>query len=294
MTSTLTNALLVPRLRDLVADRSWETTSTTTGTGTTVAVPDGTQWVGGDIGEWQTGAVGGEQFYVVSVSVNDLTVYRGYNSTTAETHTSGDRILKNPQYTIRQLQKALNEARDALWPSVWTIGEITLTPDTATQWYDLEEATLGIVSVTQLYGSSDQYAGRFGERGSLPVALDLRLPTALCASGKGLRFPSGIYDSDNFIYVVDKRKILGTDADIDDDIFPVAECLLYLAAGRLIQALEIRRVSRGENADTVGSVGSGARLQTGAYYTNQGNTKKEELKLKLDEYYSPIRMRRSG
>ena len=148
---SMTLATLVPLVRDIVADRTWETTSTTTGTGTTVAVPDGTAWVAGDVGEWQTGGVGGEQFYVVSVSSNDLTVYRGYNGTTAETHTSGDRVLKNPQVTIRQMQEALTKAVDSLWPSVWTIGEITLTPDTlgVTQWYDLEEATLGIVSVTQ-------------------------------------------------------------------------------------------------------------------------------------------------
>ena len=395
----LSSSDLVQRVRDLVMDRAWETSSTTTGTGTTVAVPDGTQWSEGDIGEWQTGAVGGEQFYVRSVSSNDLTVFRGYNGTTAETHTSGDRILKNPQYTIRQIQQAVDKAVRSLWPSVYKVGTITLSGYASTTiWHNLNAATVGIVGVVQLYGSSDQYAGLFGTRGSLPFQTNFGLPAALVSSGKGLRFPSGLYHATNDIVVSDMRLVTGTtDAvkeieavtlagysgtdefkltwnavesaaivrgtnntaagiktaiegisgfvgtvtvsgvtddgflvtwdtpgdltftlsvtsgtggttgdvavvqtgataatagDIDNTLFPVDECLVYLAAGNLLQALEIRRVSRGEEADTVGSVSTGTRLQTGAWYTNMGNTKKEELKLKMEEYYSPIRMRR--
>ncbi len=288
----LSSSDLVQRVRDLVMDRAWETSSTTTTTSTTVAVPDGTQWAEGDVGEWQTGAVGGEQFYVRSVSSNDLTVFRGYYGTTAETHTSGDRILKNPQYTIRQIQQAIDKAVRNLWPSVYKTGVADLSGfSSTTVWHDLNTATVGIVGVVQLYGSSDQYAGLYGTRGSLPFQTNFGLPTTLCASGKGIRFPSGLYHATNDIFITDMRLVTGS-SDIDNTLFPVDECLVYLAAGNLLQALEIRRVSRGEEADTVGSVSTGTRLQTGAWYTNMGNTKKEELKLKMEEYYSPIRMRR--
>ena len=69
---------LVQRVRDLLQDTSaYQTTSTTTTTSTTVAVPDGTLWVQGDVGEWQTGAVGYEQIWVTAAPVaNNLVVVR--------------------------------------------------------------------------------------------------------------------------------------------------------------------------------------------------------------------------
>ena len=283
---------LIPRVRDLTADRPSETTSTTTTTSTTVAVPDGTLWSEGDIGEWQTGTVGGEQFLVQSVAVNNLTVVRGYAGTTAETHTSGDRVVKNPVYTYRQITQALTEYVNELWPFVYKTASINLTPSTTTVWYNLNALTIGIVSAVQQYGSSGQYLGRFGLRGNKPFEVDYNIPAALCASGRGMRFPSGIYDASNTILVTDMRAITGTSDIEDSGQFPVGDCLIHLAAGRLLQALEIRRVSAGQPADTAASVSTGARLQTGAWYANLGKQKLELLKQKYEMFYQPVRMRR--
>src|SRR5512145_2229877 len=111
----VSTSALVARVRDLLGDHPWGTTSTTENTGATVAVPDGTDWSEGDIGEWQTGTVGFEQFYVQAVVANNLTVVRGYAGTTAEAHTSGDRVLKNPSFSGRQIQQALETAVKGLW-----------------------------------------------------------------------------------------------------------------------------------------------------------------------------------
>ena len=285
---------LIPRVRDLLADRPWETTSTTTTTATTVAVPDGTLWAEGDIGEWQTGTVGGEQFYVQAVVANNLTVVRGYAGTTAETHTSGDRVVKNPVYTYRQITQAITEYVNELWPFVYKTGTVSLTPVSTTVWYDLNALTIGIVSVIQLYGSSNTYAGRFGMRGNLPFEVDYNLPAALCASGRGMRFPSGMYHSSNTITVTDQRAVTGTSDIEDSGQFPVGDCLVHFAAGRLLQALEIRRVSAGQPSDTAASVSTGARLQTGAWYANLGKQKLELLKQKYEMFYQPVSMRRKA
>ncbi len=281
---------LIPRTRDLLYDFTWETTSTTTTTSTTVAIPDGTLWSEGDIGEWQTGTVGYEQFYVTTVSVNNLTVIRGYNGTTAETHTSGDRVVKNPLYSGRQIQQAVTQELGYMWPAVYKTGDVDLTPSATTAWYDLNAATVGIVSVYQQYGSSPTNIGRFGHPGEFPFEVDYVLPTSLVASGKGIRFRSGMYHATNHIHVIDERIITGTTDIPDDGQFPVADCVVWLAAGRLVESTEIKRDSQGMPQDQTSTVGQGVRLQTGAFLKQQGKKKLEELKYKFESYYNPVRL----
>jgi len=283
---------LIPRVRDLLADRPWETTSTTTTTSSTVAVPDGTLWDQGDIGEWQTGTVGGEQFYVQSVAGNNLTVVRGYAGTTAETHSSGDRVVKNPTYSYRQITQALTQGVNALWPFVYKTGTVTLTPSSTTVWYDLNASTEGVVAVVQQYGSSGQYVGRFGQRGNLPFEWDPNMPTALCASGKGMRFPSGLYDSSNSILVTDKRYVTGTSDIEDSGVLPVGDYLVHFACGILLQSAEIWRESGAALDNVATTVGTNQRLQTGAWFTAQAKKKLEMLAIKFEQKYQPVPMRR--
>jgi hypothetical protein len=282
---------LVQRVRDLLYDAPWETTSTTTTTSTTVAVPDGTLWDFGAIGEWQTGTVGYEQFYVVSVSSNNLTVIRGYNGTTAETHTSGDRVVRNPLYSGRQIQQALSNELQGMWPFVYKTGDVDLTPNVATVWYDLNTATVGIVRAYQLYGASGEYVGRFGRgAGEFSFEVDFLLPTGLVTSGKGIRFASGMYHSSNHIHVIDMRVLTGTSDIPDNTQFPVSDALVWLAAGRLVEATETKRNAQGMPADTMATVSSGIRLQSGAYFKNQGKKMLELLTYTYRTHYEPVRM----
>lgn len=289
---TVSISALVPRVRDLLADRPWETTSTTTTTATTVAVPDGTLWDAGDIGEWQTGTVGGEQFMVQVVAANNLTVVRGYAGTTAETHTSGDRVVKNPTYTYRQITQALTDGVNTLWPFVYKTGTVTLTPSTTTVWYNLNASTIGVIAVTQQYGTSGTYVARYGQRGNYAFELDMNMPTALCASGRGMRFPSGIVDTTNSILVTDQRYVTGTSDIEDSGQFPVGDYLVHYATGRLLQAMEINRVSGFAHDGVAQTVRETSRLQTGAFYANLAKQKLELLAIKYERQYQPVPQRR--
>jgi hypothetical protein len=282
---------LIPRVRDLLYDVPWETTSTTTTTSTTVAVPDGTLWETGAIGEWQTGTVGYEQFLVVSVAANNLTVVRGYNGTTAETHASGDRVVRDPLYSGRQIQQALTAELQNLWPFVYKTGDVDLTPSATAVWYDLNAATVGIVRAYQVHGANSEAIGRFGLRsGELPFEVDYVLPAGLVASTKGIRFQYGLYHPTNHVHVIDMRVITGTSDIPDDGQFPVADCLIWLAAGRLVEATEIKRDSQGMPADAAGTVSTGVRLQSGAYFKREGRKMLELLKYDYQQYYQPIRL----
>lgn len=292
---------LVQRVRDLLQDTSsYQTTSTTTTTSATVAVPDGTLWVQGDVLEWQTGTVGYEQAWLSAAPAgNNLTTVRGYNGTTAETHTSGDIIVQNPKVPGRAIQQALTQAVYRLWPHVWKSATISLTPDLSKTWYDLNTLTVGISKAYQQYGSSPNLlVGNFSAYSSdtrkgyrwMAVDWDLDMPTTTVASGKGIRFPTGLYHGTNTITVKDKRVITGTSDIPDDSQFPVAECVVYLAAARIMRGQEMNRDVVGTNIETTGTVSTGVRAQTANYFEGVAKDLLDDLKLRIQEKYRPIQV----
>lgn len=292
MPTPISTSALVPRVRDLLGDTPYSLTSTTADTGTTVAVPDGTKWAEGDIGEWQTGAVGFEQFLVVADPVgNNLTVSRGYNGTTVETHTSGDRIFQGPAFTGRQIQQSLLAAVRGLWPFVYRVEDIDVTPVAGKVWYDVTaplDDTLGIVSVTQKYGTSPGFAiGRYGVRGGIAIRFDPEADTTVVPSGQGLYIP-GFYDPTNVIKVKVQEAVTG-DNDIEDNaLFPVADYLVVWTAGRLTGASEIPRVASGADLETTGTVSAGARSDTGRTFMFDAKKQLEALAIKYRLHYHPI------
>lgn len=305
--TVVSTSQLIPRVRDIIGDQPYRTTSTTTTTSTTVAVPDGTLWSAGDIGEWQTGSVGYEQFYVQSIAGNDLTVARGYGGTTAETHTSGDSIFQNPSFFGRQIQQSLNAGVRGLLPYVYVVEEVALdiagTAEASRPlWWQLSPTSgntvVGIQSVQQAYGTSPKFqVGRYGVRGGLPfdIATDLREETVhggASTTGWGIRFPRGFYDARVTnalkVDVMVMTQVSGSSDIRDDAQFPVGDHLVYFAAGRLTQALEIPRVAVGSDLETSSTVGSGARMQTGSYYTALAKQKLEELATAYRRFYNPV------
>jgi hypothetical protein len=284
---------LVQRVRDMLGDHPYETTSTTTTTAVTVAVVDGTRWEEGAIGEWQTGTVGYEQFYVQSVAGNNLTVVRGYDGTTAETHSSGDRVLRidSESFAGRKIQQAINQAILDLWPSVYKTGTVNLTyAPTTTQWYDLNAATLGIASIVQKTDATVANFGRFGftpERGGLRYIFSQDLPSSIAASGKAVSFPSGAFGTTNAIVVTDLRAITGTTDIPDSSNLPVAEALTFGAIARLLKAKEIARAVFGAPLEAVQTSSTGVRLQTAAYYDDQFRRRLESLNFRLNRLHNP-------
>jgi hypothetical protein len=289
----LSTSDLVQRVRDLLGDHPYETTSTPTTTSTSVNVGDNTRWEEGAIGEWQTGTVGYEQFYVTNASANPLIVVRGYDGTTAETHTSGDRVLRidSESFAGRKIQQAINQAILDLWPSVYKTGTVNLTyAPTTTQWYDLNAATLGIASIVQKTDATVANFGRFGftpERGGLRYIFSQDLPSSIAASGKAVSFPSGAFGTTNAIVVTDLRAITGTTDIPDSSNLPVAEALTFGAIARLLKAKEIARAVFGAPLEAVQTSSTGVRLQTAAYYDDQFRRRLESLNFRLNRLHNP-------
>src|SRR4030095_7415585 len=214
----VSSSALVQRVRDILEDRAFQDSSTTTGTGTSITVVDSSLNSVGAVVEWQTGAVGYEQMYVTAIpNATTLTVIRGYNGTTAETHTSGDAIVINPTFTGRNIQQSITQILNESYPQAWVPGTVSLTWTGTTKWYNLNALTLGIVSVTQIKNTTVVDYGRFRDKyqgGGLSYIVQRDLPTGVVASTTGIYFPQGVYDSrtsgGNSIVVRDVRAITGT------------------------------------------------------------------------------------
>ena len=251
---------LLQDVRNILEDNPWETTSTTTGTGATVVVPDDSKWAIGDIGEWSfSGTIGGEQFLVQDLPGSDnLTVKRGYNGTTAESHSSGDRVVKNPTYSVLQIRAAVSATLARMYPSAWKTVTSTITPDTdpSVVWYDSEltgEDATGLIDLMrgdQRYGTNSEYLGVYGDSipglRSLPILIAKGMPTGLVASGIGLRFPHGFHSYTTNVAVQFRVKLTDTlsgsnYADISEGL--VSETVTMGTVSRLITGKEAPNVS---------------------------------------------------
>jgi hypothetical protein len=206
--TAITQAALIQRIRYELGDHPWETTGSAASASSVVAVADGTDWAEGDIGEFEDD---GEQFWVKSISTNDLTCVRGYNGTTAATQAASSRILKFPRYAYKEVINAIESTIQSLpYHKIWKKVGDTITPDaSATVWYDLAADALDIIDARQLYSTSDTKEGRYGERhSSFPIILRRNMTTSLVASGVGVRFPAGFYHASNTVNI-DYALLLG-------------------------------------------------------------------------------------
>jgi hypothetical protein len=243
----LAKATVVSRVRRLLTDRPWETTSTTATTSAPVAVPDGTQWAAGDILEWTFSATGtGEQALVRSVSTNDLTVLRGYGSVAPTAHASGDRVIKNPTFSYDDIVESIDETLNGLWPNAWKAITQTVTPDSAAKWIDSGlsatelDALVDFSSAVQVYNTDD--LGVYGPHQRRRIKIRRNMPSGTWASAVAVAFPDGYYSTTASITMIFRGKITDTittsNYDDLDDGNSLTEAVVWLAAGRLLMKKE--------------------------------------------------------
>lgn len=146
---------------------------------TDVDVTAGTDWAKGDILEFSDG----EQCFVQSVASNTLTVIRGYGGTTAATHSINDIVLKNPRFTLQQIDQAITDTLleyEAYGVYVYGQGTITLVSGQYT--YDLA-ATTDVLDVLSVYHPRE---GVQADAIVLPFRFSRQVHTTFAASGAAL------------------------------------------------------------------------------------------------------------
>jgi len=273
---------LIPRVRNQLDDNPFATSGSAASASSVVVVTDGTDWEEGAIGEFSSD---GEQWKVKSVSSNDLTCFRGWNGTTAATHTSSETVYRDPIYGYKQISDALIVALNRLWPYAWLTEAVALTPSATAYWYDLTATCMGVVEVNQIVGSGTALdVQSFGRHGR-PFEFRRNLPASLVASGVGIKFEAGLYHTTNTINVTAAARITGTSDIQDSTTLPVADAMVTGALAHLVGNKQISRVSTGINRDEQATVGNTSRLQTGVVYEQQFVQKLQMLRILHDQLY---------
>src|SRR3989304_916851 len=178
---TVSQATLVQRIRYELGDRPWADTGAAASATSTITGASTGDWVEGDIGEF---VEDGDTFRPVSEAGGAITATRSYWGTAGSAHAASSRILKNPRYAYVEITNAISAViQHKLWPLAWKRVGDTITPaPTTAVWYDLDGPALGLISVRQLYGTSDTKEGLYGLRHGRRVELRRNMTTSLGAS----------------------------------------------------------------------------------------------------------------
>lgn len=245
---SLSQAILVQRVRLHLGDKPWETTGDAASSTSSVFVADGSDWSKGDIGEFEDG----DTFWVKEVSGDELVCVRSYYGSTGGIH-SAARIFKMPKYYFNEITNAVSATIQAFlpWPRVYKVASDTITPaQTTTTWYDLASDAMGLISVYQLSDSTPVQRQHYGQFHSYNrVVFERHLPSTLVASGIGLMFPDGFLDPDNTVYITYAAKITdavssGLYTDFTDSN-AVVEAIIFGTVAMLQGSLELRKPRRG-------------------------------------------------
>lgn len=296
-------ATLIQRIRTRLNDNPFQTACTEAmdASETGLDVASTTKFDVGDIVEFQDD---GEQCLVTALaSSTELTVIRGFNGTTAATHSISVLVAKNPVFSYLAIEGAIAEVLRDLWPHVYKEVNYTITPVVGQRWYELDDGgdtatILELSTVTQVYGASGQervmyYGAR--RTGAYPANLEFNVPVALAASGVGLYLPY-LRHSTNNIFVNGIARLTatvsgGNYSDITEGV--EVDCVMYLAMAKLVAWTDISRSTQEDVTMSDESVRPLVRTQLAGTLERQGYEARrrweEELRIKL-----PRRFKKAG
>jgi len=268
---------LVSETRQILRDNSWHDICTeamdTTEVGIDVA--DGTQYVAGDIVEFQDD---GELCLVTTVVANALTVIRNYlfsvttTAGTGTTHSINADIVKNPTYRYVQITQAVAKVLRSLWPGVYKKSSSTITPVAGTYWYKVADDIVGLSTIVQKEG--DNVNLFFYGTPEYPVSLGHNLPSGFPASSTvaAVRFQR-FRNTTNAIDVVGIARLNDdvTTSNYDDVSEGIeSDCVTYLTVADLVAATDVERMTGSDVSQGEASVAPLDRTQLAEYWRSRG------------------------
>lgn len=240
---------IILEVRRLIEDDPWSDTITAAPSGTTgVTMTVGTSdyWEAGDVAEFSGD---GEQVLILAVSGTSVTnMVRGYNGTTAGTHTTAELLAKHPRYSRIQIEKAIARAADMLYPDVYEIKSTTITPSANSVLYNLPTDYEKFEALYQ------QKTGTVTDVVRVNAEEAWNLPTAVAASGRALRITPWYRTDDNATLTYHaKVSTATTDAGLQ-------RLMAMAAAKHLLIAEAAEKSDRQEDVDRISRILRSARF----------------------------------
>lgn len=224
-------------------ERPWEDRATgTISTGATdlsSLLSANSEWFENDVMEFPAGEVA----FVVADTASS--VNRGRDGTTAEALSSGDPIIKNPDFPRHRVEQAIKETiRLSLWPHVWTWHQDSLSFVIGDHSYDLDQYVEDVVLVYQhnLNGDARTHWLYRGTHWDVQRQMDSGV-----ATNKNLLRVKKVHDQEETVYYTAKRRPHVDDLDnVSDEI---ADMIPYAAAGKLATGRNVQQKSTRSNRD---------------------------------------------
>jgi hypothetical protein len=188
---------------------------------------------------------------------------RGFSGSTASAHSAGDLVTIKPPYPRLRVKRAINDAIQALWPSLYPVGftEFSLDNVLAIAWAIPEEAEQ-ILDV--------RYKDTLGNWNRIRAWEVVRsMNTTDFASGVALRITQANIPFGNTVRVVYGKR--PTELSADSDLFTVsgyegqiADLVILAVKARLLPMLDVARLQvtnvAGTMLDQKAQLGSGVSL----------------------------------
>jgi len=271
--------------------RPYETTLATAGIDnavTTIDVPAGTgiSWAVNDIGEFEEG----EQFLVTVVTVDALTVIRGYAGTTAAAQAQNDVISQNPRFTVEQIDQVLDDAVVDLGTELYKLHTITDTYSTTTRWFPMDAAgdenIFEVMAVYHKPTGSDHPVGIWGWTFKNQVdATGFTQDNGLFLSTGG-----GLGGTDTFYIATKKRYITLTDIDAAS---PVIQVVAHFAVYKLLGMAEtVRTHDPGKRTDR--TVQPGAEGRSSIWFLREAIRLRDREETRLYRMEANLPVTRTG
>lgn len=149
----MTEAMLIKNVSRMLGDTPYTDAITSaalsTYTGLLVASDATQRWEIGDYGEFFDDGTY-DIFVLTSVSTTSMSAIGGQLGSTQAAHASGARMRKKPTYWGIQIQRAVNDALQDLWPRAYAVYEAQVSPDlTARAFESIDDDAEEIISAYQ-------------------------------------------------------------------------------------------------------------------------------------------------
>lgn len=230
-----------------------------------------------------------ELLFVDSVNrpSNSLTVApfgRGYQGTTAATHTINSKVTIAPTFPRIAVKRAINDTVKAVYPQLWGVGTTTFTYSPATTTYALPADAEGILAVSYAtIGSSREWA---------PIRAWRHDPmgnTTAFTSGNTISIYSGVEPGRTVQVTYTKEATaMANNSDVFTTVtgLPLStkDVIIYGAAYRLISFVDPSRLTftsaEADEADRTKPIGSGSNAARFIFSLYQQRLQEEAGRLK--------------
>ena len=222
-----------------------------------------------------------------ATSVADIPPYgRGMDSTNAENHKAGTRVIMNPLYPRQTIKDTINQSIAAVGSQLYGVDTVEFTGKNARHMYDMPAFTRDVLAVKV----ANKNPGLYNQNVTVlrDWQFDKQAPITASQTGKSLYLDDGWVSSQELIHVTfsrDPAELLFAGQMFEETYLPSTawDVIVLLAASRLMATAEASDIStrsiEATNIDPRQATTQGQRQSQYLYNLSQQRLAEERMRL---------------